>query len=865
MADEFKELINNIIDEEINKINNDGNDVINKYEYNLFKNFSEINSPFSPFGNVRRATWENSTVVLKSIIIDTDKIDNEMVCEIRAAINSNEIIPFDNTINNKANAIRLFVNELKRLVAVDKHKHPNIIRFYGITNDIFHRDLHSKNILVHNDNLLIADFGLSKHMNEVSMFKASEMLGYLEPQCIVNPRYKCDKRSDIYSLGVIFWEISSGRKPYDYFGTRYAIILHISKGERETPVEDTPKDFCSLYQRCWDQDPENRPEIKIVLEELKDMRLSLIDDQKAFHEKWIESKVIKGDIIEHNIDEFEDYKLISRGASSKVYRARYKSTKNICALKFIEKNSHTNKELVNELNHMLSIESHENIIKFYGITYERDKKDPNVVEYVLILEYADNGTLRDYLQQNSTKIEWELKVQFAIQLVEAVKWLHSHNIVHGDLHPNNILIHQEILKLADFGLSRRVIEASMSQTTSEVFGVIPYIDPQCFITEPSQNGSTRRYRKNKKSDIYSIGVILWEISSEKQPFKNEDSASLPGRIVDGLREKPISDTPHEYVTTYTKCWQTVQDNRPSIEEVAMMFECFIVQDITEHDNFDIFDRSRFEEFITNVLGNINFDIELDATVFGQDEMTLFVYNLYSTFNKLFNEGKSVKDIIINYISQNNKSNEEVFQWLLENNNHPRNTCLLGLFYRWNIGTNEDSMEFFNLFVAAANKGDANAQYFVGRCYAEGLGGIGKDKRKAIEWYTTATDNQCAAAEHMLGEYYYKLRRYNKAFHHLKRATENGNYKALNTLGLCYQRGQGTDTNAAEGFESFKKAALWGLPTSQYELGNCYEYGIGTGINLKEALQWYQKATKANSNYRIHQKRAEIKRSSNNYR
>ncbi|KAF0512887.1 kinase-like protein [Gigaspora margarita] len=846
-SNELNELISNIIKGVIKNINNEGNEVIKKCEYNLFSNLIEISS--GPFGNICKATWEKSTIVLKCITIDTSQIDSEITSESK---NANKNISFDDAIvNNKVifrHEINLFINELMILASAQKHKHPNIIQFYGITNDplknqynlilqyatsgnlreylksnfsklkwpdklrhaheiakglsflhdkkVFHGDLHSKNILVHNQRMLIAGFGLSKHMNEVNC------------------------------LGVTFWEISSGRPPYDYFETRYAILFHVYKGNRETPVENTPSNFVNLYQRCWDQEPEKRPEIKIVLEELKNMRLSLIDDQKAFHEKWIESKIIEGKINEHNIDEFEDYKLIDSGASSTVYRARYKSTKNICTLKVIEKNNHTTKELVKELDHMLSIESHENIIKFHGITYKINTWDPNVVEYVLILEYADNGTLRDYLHQNSTKIEWKLKVQFAIQLVEAVKWLHAHNIVHGDLHPNNILLHQKTLKLADFGLSRRVIEASMYRV--ELFGVIPYIDPQCFITEQSKNGNLLRYRKNKKSDIYSIGVILWEISSERQPFKNENPASLPGRIMDGLREKPIADTPHEYVAIYSKCWHSLQDDRPSIEEVAMAFEDFIVQYITENDNCDIFDKLGFEEFITNTLGNVNFNIKLDGTAFGQDEMTRFVYNLYSCFSKLFNEGKSVRDIIINYISQNNKTNEEVFQWLLANNTHSRNICLLGLFYRLYIGTDKNNPATFNLFVNAADKGDVNAQYFVGRCYAEG-------------WCTEKN----------------KERQLN-AFYFLKRATGNGNYKALNYLGLCYQRGQGTDINAVEGLRSFKRAALRGLPTSQYELGNCYEYGIGTEINLYKALIWYRKATDANPNYRIHQKRAENK-------
>ncbi|CAG8684288.1 25664_t:CDS:2, partial [Dentiscutata erythropus] len=424
-----------------------------------------------------------------------------------------------------------------------------------------------------------------------------------------------------------------------------------------------------------------------VLEELKVIRLSLIDDQKAFHEKWIERKIIEGKLNEHNIDEFEDYKRINGGATSKVYRARFKSTKNTCALKYIESNNHTNKELVNELDHMLSIKSHKNIIKLHGVTYEVDRRDPN------------------------------------------------------------------------------------------------------------------------------------------------DPASLLAKIRDGLREKPIDDTPHEYVTIYTRCWKSMQDDRPSIEEVAMAFEDFVVQDIAKDDSFVIHDISEFEEFIKNSFENININIKLNAAVVGQDEMSLF------------------------FISQNDKTNEEVFQWLLANNNHLKNTCLLGLFYRWNIGTAENNIA---VLVDAANKGDAIAQYFVGKCYETGWG-IKKNTKKAIEWYAEAVKNNCAAAECVVGEYYYKQKKYNKAFYWLKRAAERKNYKALDTLGLCYKRGQGTDTNAVEGFKSFEKAALWGLPTSQYELGNCYEYGIGTKINLDQALYWYQKATEANPNYLTHLKRVNKKK------
>ncbi|CAG8567252.1 9918_t:CDS:2 [Gigaspora rosea] len=355
------------------------------------------------------------------------------------------------------------------------------------------------------------------------------------------------------------------------------------------------------------------------------MRLSLIDDQKSPNEKWIERKVIKGKIIEYKFGEFDKFQLINAGNSSNVYKARFKDTGNICALKVIEKNNHTNKEIINE-------------------------------------------------------------------------------------------------------------------------------------------------------------------------------------ITNGLREKPIANTNPEYVAIYQRCWQGMQDDRPSIEEVATALEDIIDQDITVDDSSDIFfDNSGFEEFISNTFKNINENIKLNATAVGQDEMTLFVNDLYSTFRKLFNESESVNDIIINFISKSGKTNEEVFNWLLENNNYSKYICLRGLFHLWNIGTDEKNEVIFNLFNEAANKGDAIAQYFVGKCYAEGWN-TSRNRRKAIEYYTKAAENECTAADRVLGEYNYKLKKYTKAFKYLKKAVDNGNLKALNTLGLCYQKGQGTDTDMVKGFKLFRKAA-----------------------------------------------------------
>jgi serine/threonine protein kinase len=95
--------------------------------------------------------------------------------------------------------------------------------------------------------------------------------------------------------------------------------------------------------------------------------------------------------------------------------------------------------------------------------------------------------------------------------------------------------------LADFGLSKKIAEESSNATN--IFGIIPYIDPKSF--------NNQQYKLNEKSDMYSIGVLMWQISSGHKPFYDiKYDANLILGILNGKREKNISGTSTEYYNLY---------------------------------------------------------------------------------------------------------------------------------------------------------------------------------------------------------------------------------------------------------------------------------------------------------------------------
>lgn len=151
---------------------------------------------------------------------------------------------------------------------------------------------------------------------------------------------------------------------------------------------------------------------------------------------------------------------------------------------------------------------HPNIVSIYDVGEENDL-------HYIVMEHVDGMDLKQYIHENHP-ISYEKSVDIMLQIVSAVTVAHQHHIIHRDLKPQNILIdHDGVVKITDFGIAMALSETSITQTNS-LLGSVHYLSP-----EQARGGMA-----TQKSDIYSLGIVLYELLTGKVPFDGESAVSI---------------------------------------------------------------------------------------------------------------------------------------------------------------------------------------------------------------------------------------------------------------------------------------------------------------------------------------------------
>lgn len=432
----------------------------------------------------------------------------------------------------------------------------------------------------------------------------------------------------------------------------------------------------------------------IKLNQEHDLKLHRIetklDEHRAIHARQLAS--VRGHLVAlldakiektkplidpHEVTQIPFHELIIKdkladGSFSKVFLGVWRMEEVVIKILQADYKSDLMTQLIREIKIMARLRN-KHVVQLYGACIEDDHP-------CLVMEHMERGSLDKVLSKEKFSVTQQRQV--ALDIAKGLYYLHSCGIIHRDLKSANVLIniHGEA-KLTDFGLSK--IRSTSVAAAKESSHSIAWLAPECL---------KRSTMVTAQADIYSFGVILWEICTSKLPFADcKDESTMIKRVCTGKRDMVPDEIPTVYRKIIQGCWQLDPLERPSLID--------IIQELTAYNPED----------------------ELSAE-------TLYQQGLEHEKSGQLSEARKAYE----------KSASKGYYKAHTN---------LGFFYQKGLGgVSKDPKQAYTCFLKAANVGHPRAMINVATMLASGKG-VTKDLEKASFWCEkAATSGDAKAAE-----------------------------------------------------------------------------------------------------------------------
>ena len=285
----------------------------------------------------------------------------------------------------------------------------------------------------------------------------------------------------------------------------------------------------------------------------------------------------KQDEWEIPFDSIRDLQWLGSGAQGAVFLGRINNE--LVAVKKVKEKSETDIKNLRKLNHV-------NIIAFKGVCTQPPC-------FCIIMDYCPYGQLYDIIKHGSKIITPAVAIDWSKQIASGMQYLHSHKIIHRDLKsPNVLLTYNDTLKITDFGTSRQWNERS---TKMSFAGTVAWMAPEVIRNELC----------SEKVDIWSFGVVLWELLTTEIPYKDVDSSAVIWGVGNNSLRLPIpSSLPDGFKILLQQCWNAKPRNRPSFRHILMHLD-ISASEINEFttDNY-LMHQKKWKEEISSCLSRM---------------------------------------------------------------------------------------------------------------------------------------------------------------------------------------------------------------------------------------------------------------------